>query len=595
MNAMAEENNSTESLDIEKDIERDIVNDVNNLVIDIVSDSRSDIENDVGGDIGSKIEQCVDDHYDTTAGMSVAVFNESETIYRNCFGYMDIRNRIPVTEDTVMEWGSVSKLLVWVSVMRLEEQGLIDLETDINTYLPEGFLHNRTYEAPVTMLNLMNHDAGFEEIVIGMATGKEERIISLEEYLSEFQPRQVFEPGTVCAYSNWSTTLAAYIVECVSGIPYYEYVRTNIFEPLNMNDTSICADLSDNLSVEERRLELRIYTTDVHEITPSMSYIIMYPAGMCISTIGDMQKFAQSLLSEDTVLFHDKETYHELFSPSLYYEGTDIPKNCHGFWAFQSYGTSVIGHNGNTAGCSSSLLLDMENHVGIVIQTNQYAEQIYNMEMPELLFGKYEGTGLDYAGPVMAARTIFHGPLKLYRLLSVTNIEQGEPVIRTDESGIDKISCIYGDYLVIGFGDIALDVIVIGLYLLILIYCLINIIRSFIMGLFGIIKKKNEKRELGLWCAAGNLLPFVPVAIFALMIPTLFNFQQWSIGAYRFVLFLIFLSVPVMVALIIYGFIKLKNSTMRKSRRIYIHSINIGLAVTIVNIIYWNWCMFWMV
>lgn len=126
--------------------------------------------------------------------------------------------------------------------MQLAEQGTIDLEADINTYLPEGFLHNRVYDTPVTMLNLMNHNAGFEESVIGMATGKEERILPLEEYLLEFQPEQVFEPGTVCAYSNWSTTLAAYVVERVSGVPYYEYVRTNIFEPLEMKDTSICAD-----------------------------------------------------------------------------------------------------------------------------------------------------------------------------------------------------------------------------------------------------------------------------------------------------------------------------------------------------------------
>lgn len=132
--------------------------------------------------IGEKIEQYVNDHADTTAGMSVAVFDVNDTIYRNSFGYMDVQNKVPVTEDTVMEWGSVSKLLIWISVMQLAEQGKIDLEADINTYLPEGFLHNRTYDTPVTMLNLMNHNAGFEESVIGMATGKEERIITFQEF-----------------------------------------------------------------------------------------------------------------------------------------------------------------------------------------------------------------------------------------------------------------------------------------------------------------------------------------------------------------------------------------------------------------------------
>lgn len=548
--------------------------------------------------IGSKIEQYVNEHSDTTAGMSVAVFDVNDTIYRNSFGYMDVQNKVPVTEDTVMEWGSVSKLLVWISVMQLAEQGKINLEADINTYLPEGFLHNRKYDTPVTMRNLMNHDAGFEESVIGMATGKEERIITLEDYLLQFQPRQIYEPGTVCAYSNFGTTLAAYIVERVSGVPYYEYVRTNIFMPLKMNDTTICADLSDNLTVKERRMELKIYTADVNEIIPNMSYIIMYPAGMCISTIGDMQKFAQSLLSENTILFHEKETYYELFSPTSYFGKTEIPRNYHGFWSIEAYGTKVIGHSGNTAGCSSSLFLDIENQVGIVIQTNQYNEQIYNNKMPELLFGEYEGTASDYTGLIMSARTIFHGPLKLYRLLSVSNVKEEPAVsfdVRTNEYGIDRISCPYGDYFVISSKDIVLDLIVLGFYFLVLAYCLINIVIALIKGIAYRVTGKHKKNILQLWCVSGTLLPFIPAMIFTCMVPTLFNFQQWSVSAYKTALFMIFLSILIMVALIVYGFIKMKNNVMKKSRKLYLYSVDICMAITITNIIYWNWCMFWMI
>lgn len=548
--------------------------------------------------IGSKIEQYVNEHSDTTAGMSVAVFDVNDTIYRNSFGYMDVQNKVPVTEDTVMEWGSVSKLLVWISVMQLAEQGKINLEADINTYLPEGFLHNRKYDTPVTMRNLMNHDAGFEESVIGMATGKEERIITLEDYLLQFQPRQIYEPGTVCAYSNFGTTLAAYIVERVSGVPYYEYVRTNIFMPLKMNDTTICADLSDNLTVKERRMELKIYTADVNEIIPNMSYIIMYPAGMCISTIGDMQKFAQSLLSENTILFHEKETYYELFSPTSYFGKTEIPRNYHGFWSIEAYGTKVIGHSGNTAGCSSSLFLDIENQVGIVIQTNQYNEQIYNNKMPELLFGEYEGTASDYTGLIMSARTIFHGPLKLYRLLSVSNVKEEPAVsfdVRTNEYGIDRISCPYGDYFVISSKDIVLDLIVLGFYFLVLAYCLINIVIALIKGIAYRVTGKHKKNILQLWCVSGTLLPFIPAIIFTCMVPTLFNFQQWSVSAYKTALFMIFLSILIMVALIVYGFIKMKNNVMKKSRKLYLYSVDICMAITITNIIYWNWCMFWMI
>ena len=237
--------------------------------------------------------------------------------------------------------------------------------------------------------------------------------------------------------------------------------------------------------------------------------------------------------------------------------------------------------------------------MGIVIQTNQYSEQVYNNKMPELQFGEYEGTASDYTGLIMSARTIFHGPLKLYRLMSVSNVAQEEFAesydVRSNAYGIDRISCPYGDYLVVGFKDIALDMIVLGFYLLILVYCFINIVRCLIKGLVDKIKGKSAEKILRLWCAAGTVIPFVPVVVFAFMIPTLFNFQQWSILAYRIALFLIFLSMLGMTALIIYGFMKLKNRTIKKSRKIYICSINICLVVTIVNIIYWDWAMFWMI
>ncbi|MEE0264103.1 MAG: serine hydrolase domain-containing protein [Acutalibacteraceae bacterium] len=550
-------------------------------------------------DIGSKIEQYVQQNINTTAGMSVAVFNDKHTIYRNSFGYSDVQNKIPVADDTVMEWGSVSKLLVWVSAMQLSEQGKLDLNADINKYLPKDFLHNRKFDKPVTMLNLMNHNAGFEDSVIGMSTGKEEKIVSVEEYLSEIQPAQVFEPGTVCAYSNWSTTLAAYIIECISGVPYSEYVRKNIFEPLDMNDTAICADLSDNPSVKERRSNLKLYSPNMHEITPNMAYIIMYPAGMCTSTITDMQAFAQSILSEDTVLFKKKDTYKTMISPSLYYGETKNPQSYHGFWSIDSYGTKLMGHGGNTAGCSSNLLLDMENKTGMVIQTNQYAEQIYTQKMPELFYGKYQGNAAGYTGLVMSGRTIFKGPLKLYRLLSVYNKDSSEGVtaysVRTNQNGIDKISSVYGDSLVIEFKDIALDVIVIGLYILALLYCAVNLVRGLVMAIINKTKGRSVKKPFSLWCLGASVLQFVPVIIFILVIPTLFNFQQLTVSEYRFVFFLVFLVAVALLALVVYSFIKIRKCDLQKSRKIYIYSMNASLIVSLINIIYWNWCMFWMI
>ena len=72
-------------------------------------------------DIGAQIEAYVEEHEETTAGMSVSVFHGQETLYTGYFGYADKEQGIPLTEESVVEWGSATKLFVWVSVMQLWE------------------------------------------------------------------------------------------------------------------------------------------------------------------------------------------------------------------------------------------------------------------------------------------------------------------------------------------------------------------------------------------------------------------------------------------------------------------------------------------
>ena len=68
-------------------------------------------------------------------------------------------------DNSVFEWGSVTKLTVWVSVMQLWEEGKIDLKTDIKEYLPKDFLKSKLkFDKPITMLDLMNHQAGFADV-----------------------------------------------------------------------------------------------------------------------------------------------------------------------------------------------------------------------------------------------------------------------------------------------------------------------------------------------------------------------------------------------------------------------------------------------
>ena len=108
----------------------------------------------------SDLEQFVDEfaaeHIGVkTAGASIAILKDGELVFNKTYGYA-VQDETEVTKDSVFEWGSATKLLVWTSVMQLAEQGKINLNNDIREYLPENFLKKIKYEIPVTMYNLMH-------------------------------------------------------------------------------------------------------------------------------------------------------------------------------------------------------------------------------------------------------------------------------------------------------------------------------------------------------------------------------------------------------------------------------------------------------
>ncbi|WP_108831201.1 serine hydrolase domain-containing protein [Aedoeadaptatus coli] len=379
------------------------------------------------GDLPTAIEGYVSDHEKTTCGLNVLVYDRDGTIYENAFGYADKEKKLATNEDTVYEWGSVSKLMVWVSVMQLVEEGKIDLNADIQTYLPEGFLTNLRYDKPMTMVDLMNHQAGFQDTYF-IQTADPSELTSLEATLRTRQPKQVYAPGEHTAYSNWGAALAAYIVQRVSGMDYVSYVHEHIFKPLHMEHTSISPNYGDNEWVHDRRMKLKCYDTEGEAIGGAgLYYILLYPAGSAAGTIEDLGKFARALTPDEahpSPLFKKQATLREMESPTAFYGSTDVEKNLHGFFA-SYYGVETLGHGGNTFGCSSMLQFDPVSGVGMVLMTNQAHETVFNYDMYELIYGKFADSPLARVkrevpkGLLLNTRGIIEGPLSFLGAMGV--------------------------------------------------------------------------------------------------------------------------------------------------------------------------------
>jgi len=335
----------------------------------------------------TQIDALMDEHIGvSTPGAAIAVVYEGEIVFSRGYGWADISNRIQVDPAaTVFEYGSINKTFVWVAVMRLVEQGLLSLDVDVRSYLPDTFMFKESF----TMRDLLNHSAGFEDFLLGMIC--DARTIdhpgSLEETLLDLQPRQIYTPGTVSAYSNWGAALAAFIVERVSGQDYATFERENILIPSNMQNTLNQPEWLGNDAFLAKKATG--YSADGEGgFKKSMwSYVPSYPAGAMNGTAEDLASFVIALTpsaGESGPLFSYADTLETLFTPSstdpLSYPGTH-----HGFLLCPG-ALPAFGHSGGTAAFIADFVVVPETRFGFVLLTNGTLQEL-TIPIHEILLG----------------------------------------------------------------------------------------------------------------------------------------------------------------------------------------------------------------
>ncbi|MBP2621559.1 serine hydrolase [Streptococcus panodentis] len=555
--------------------------------------------------IGQKIEDYVKENEKTTAGMETAVFDTKGTIYRGNFGYMDKEKGLKADDDSVFEWGSAAKLMVWVSVMQLWEEGKLDLDEDIRTYLPEGFLKNLRYDKSITMTDLMNHQAGFEESSHAYLENEGQ---SIEEILAVNQPAQIFEPGTMTGYSNWSTGLAAFIVERLSGQNFADYAREHILQPLGMDKTSLLPGFTDNDYVRDKRKEELTYDTEGKSLGLNYMKLGLYPAGDAASTMGDFQKFAQALLKKEK-LFKRTETWTTLYTATSTYPGTDMPLNMHGFWT-QEYGTTVVGHGGNSLGFSSYILLDLKNGVGMTIMTNQGHEQVYNYEMPALVFGAKKKTDPAtfeqfQAGNYRSSRYYETGPLSFTRTFPRTSYvaKTAENPLLTDnfavvsqQNGRAKVTAAYGDTFKMNDADVQKDQAMMILAVAAVIYGLIHFLIRGGLDLFRWVFKKGPSKtpkNLRIWSYLTSFAALAVAFNYFSMFSALAASDISFLASWRYIVFAVLGLI--LAGCAVYPLLTKAWKELSKSRIFLTVLTSLSALAIVANILYWSIYQWWLI
>ena len=300
------------------------------------------------------------------AGAVVVVVKDGQVLLQKGYGYSDMAARTPVDpEKTLFRPGSVSKLFTWTAVMQLQEQGRVDLDRDVNTYL--DFTIPPFEGQPVTLRNLMTHSAGFEESSKNLIFAAPAPEPPLDVYLKQNMPARIFPPGKIPSYSNYGATLAGYIVQRVSGQKFADYIDQHILAPLGMQ----YATFRQPLPAALQPLVSSGYDVATDAAKP-FEIIGPAPAGSSSVSGADMGKFMIAHLQDGEYngqRILQPATAQMMHSTAL----NNIPplnSMLLGFYQMNRNGHRIIGHGGDTQWFHSELTLFPDDHTGLFISLN---------------------------------------------------------------------------------------------------------------------------------------------------------------------------------------------------------------------------------
>src|SRR5438067_11262214 len=300
------------------------------------------------------------------AGAVISVVKDGKVLFEKGYGYSDAEKKTPVSpQDTLFRPGSISKTFTWTAVMQQVEQGKLNLDTDVNQYL--DFKIPPTFGKPTTLRDIMTHRSGLEETIKDLFVGSQNDLTPMAKYLPSHLPAQIFPPGTVPAYSNYATTLAAYMVQRVSGQPFDDYVEEHFFKSLNMTRATFRQPLPETLK------PFMSNGCDLGSGKPKpFEWVEVAPAGSLSASAESMAHWmimhlqngrygdAQILKPETAIQMHARQ------------DGWPASMNamCLGFYEQNLNGHRVISHGGDTELFHSDLFLVLDAHVGLFVSYN---------------------------------------------------------------------------------------------------------------------------------------------------------------------------------------------------------------------------------
>jgi CubicO group peptidase (beta-lactamase class C family) len=295
-------------------------------------------------------------------GAAVAIVKDGLVIYRKGFGCAQLEYGVPITPSTVFHVASVSKQFTAMAITMLEAAGKLSADDDIRKYLPELADFGKT----ITINHLLNHTSGLRdqwELLI-LSGWRMDDVITQAHIMDRLKRQKElnFPPGEQYLYCNSGFTLLAEIVARVSGQPFTEWTRENIFRPLGMTSTHFHLD-------HQEIVKDRAYSYQGDPAKGFKQSVLNYANVGATSLFTTVEDMANWLRNFDEKRVGGAAVLDKMLTKGILNNGTEIPY-ARGILVGEYKGLKSIDHSGGDAGFRSYMMYFPDEKFGVAVFSN---------------------------------------------------------------------------------------------------------------------------------------------------------------------------------------------------------------------------------
>lgn len=296
-------------------------------------------------------------------GCAVGVSRAGQPVLARAYGMADLEHDVANTPATIFEAGSVSKQFTAAAVVLLALEGKLSLDDDVRKHIPEL----PDYGIPITIRHLLNHTSGLRDWGSVAAIGGWPRGTRTynHAHVLDIARRQTalnYPPGTHYSYTNTGYNLQAILVERVSGVPFAEFSRTRLFQPLGLTDTQWRDDFA--RVVKGRAVAYQPAPGGAWRM--DMPFENVHGNGGLLTTVDDLLRWTEELESGATLGARWKEEMHR---QARLTNGRQI-EYASGLFVTSYRGLPEVSHSGATAGYRAFLARYPEQRVAVAVLCN---------------------------------------------------------------------------------------------------------------------------------------------------------------------------------------------------------------------------------